>query len=123
MFVRLNYSCEEKCHLNEPLINIIKILQESILSGKVLFLKGLIKADSPSMPTPSTQTTVWSQQARKERNNGNHMWTTNDVSTTVMKKQTFLLTSNEINSRENINTLKTTSINQIIRQRNEGKKP
>lgn len=75
------------------------------------------------MPTPSTQTTVWSQKTREERNIVNHTWATNDLSTTVMKKQKFLLTSNEIDSRENINTLKTTSLNQINRPRNEGKKP
>lgn len=87
------------------------------------FLKGLTKADLHSMPTPSTQTTVWSQQARKERNTVNHTWVTDDVSTTVMTKETFLMTSNAIDYRENINTLKTTSINQINRHRNEGKKP
>lgn len=75
------------------------------------------------MPTPSTQTTVWSQQTREERNIVNHTWVTNDVSTTVMTKQTFLLTSNAIDSREDTNTLKTTSINQINRRRKEGKKP
>lgn len=87
------------------------------------FLKGLTKADLHSVPTPLTRTTVWSQQARKERNTVNHTWVTDDVSTTVMTKQTFLMTSNAIDYRENINTLKTTSINQINRQRNEGKKP
>ncbi|XP_052678889.1 uncharacterized protein LOC128159744 [Crassostrea angulata] len=85
--------------------------------GDIVCRNGLIKADSSSIP--STQTTVWSQQAREERNDINHTWTTNDVSTTMMKKQTFLLTSNEIDSRENISTLKTTSINPINRQRNE----
>lgn len=69
----------------------------------------------------SSQTTVLSPQTPKERIDVNHTWVTDDVSTTVMKKQTFLLTSNIINSWENINTLKTTSINHINRQRNEGK--
>lgn len=91
--------------------------------GVIVCRNGLIKADSSSITTPSTQTTVWSQKAREERNDINHTWTTNDVSTTMMKKQSFLLTSNEIDSRENISTLKTTSINPINRQRNEGKKP
>ncbi|XP_052676892.1 uncharacterized protein LOC128158180 [Crassostrea angulata] len=87
--------------------------------GDIVCRNGLTKADLHSMPTPSTQTTVWSQQARKERNTVNHTWVTDDVSTTVMTKQTFLMTSNAIDYRENISTLKTTSINQINRQRNE----
>lgn len=74
------------------------------------------------MSTTSAQSTVLIPQTPKERIDINHTWVNDDVSTPVIKKQTFLLTSNIIDSEENINTLNKTSINQINRERNEGEK-